>query len=65
MDNMHVELIFKNIETIRTYSDERFDKIEEKLDKLLRFKWQIIGGSLVASTVLSIAFQIVLEIINK
>jgi hypothetical protein len=34
-------------------TNERFRMIEEKIDRLLAFKWQIIGGSLVASLVLT------------
>lgn len=39
-------------------TNKRFDDIECKLDLLLQFKWQIIGGSLVASTLLTVAFNI-------
>lgn len=43
----------------------RMDRLEEKVDRLLAFKWQIIGGSLVASVVLTVALQVVLSIVNK
>lgn len=33
----------------------RLDRIEEKVDKILAFKWQIIGGSIVLSFALTLA----------
>lgn len=39
-------------------TERRFDRIESKVDRLLEFKWQIIGGSLVISAVLSIGIAI-------
>lgn len=34
-------------------TDRKLDKIDTKLDKLFAFKWQIIGGSLFLSTVVT------------
>ena len=34
-------------------TDKRLDTIDEKMDELLSFKWKIIGGSVVISTLLS------------
>lgn len=39
-------------------TNKRLESIEGKLDKLLAFKWQIIGGSLVASTLVALAVQV-------
>lgn len=36
-------------------TNKRFDKIEAKVDTILEFKWQIIGGSLVLSGICSVA----------
>ena len=44
-----------------TRADERFDKLELKVDKLLEFKWQIIGGSVVVSTLVSLALSLFLR----
>lgn len=46
-----LELVIKEMK-----SDIR--DINTKVDKLLQFKWQIIGGSLVASALLTIIVQI-------
>lgn len=46
-------------------TDKRLERIEEKVDKLLAFKWQIISGSLVLSTLAGIALQIVLAFMGK
>lgn len=58
-----------NIETLVNYIKEdtkekfdkveqRFDRLEGKIDTLLMFKWQIIGGSAVLSIVVAFIFQL-------
>ena len=42
---------------------DRIIRIEEKVDKLLEFKWQIIGGSLVASVFITIMMQVAIKVI--
>lgn len=39
----------------------RLERIEQKLDVLLEFKWQIIGGSLVASAFVALVVQVLLS----
>lgn len=39
--------------------DKRLESVEGKIDKLLEFKWQIIGGSVLMSSILAVAIQIV------
>ena len=39
-------------------TDERFDKVEKKLDEVLKFKWQIVGGSVVMSFLITLAFHV-------
>lgn len=39
--------------------DERFDAQDQKLDSLLAFKWQVFGGALVISAMITVAIQIV------
>ncbi len=34
-------------------TDKRFDDLEKKIDNLVKFKWQIIGGSGLASVLLA------------
>lgn len=38
--------------------DKRLGTIEGKVDTMIEFKWQIIGGSVVLSLILGIAVQI-------
>lgn len=41
---------------------QRFERLEEKVDKLLAFKWQIIGGSVLLSLLLTAAINLVATI---
>ena len=40
-------------------TNKKFEKLEKKVDSLLQFKWQIIGGSVVISVLVTIAIQII------
>lgn len=40
------------------YLIQRVEKIDEKVDKLLQFKWQIIGGSVLMSVLITLALQV-------
>lgn len=46
------------------YLVERIEKIDEKVDELLKFKWQIIGGSVLLSMFLTIAFQVAVSLLK-
>jgi hypothetical protein len=39
------------------HTDQRLLRIENKVDQLLKFKWQIIGGAAVISFVVTICVQ--------
>lgn len=39
-------------------TNSRFDNIEKKLDKLLEFKWQIIGGAGLLSIIITILINL-------
>jgi hypothetical protein len=54
MDKVVLQMIF-----------DRFDKLETKVDKLLEFKWKIVGGTILASLILTGLFQIVLALIQS
>jgi len=43
----------------------RLRLIDNKLDDLLKFKWQIIGGSVLLSIVVTFAFQVVIYLMPK
>lgn len=45
-------------EQLVQYLIDRIEKIDDKVDKLLQFKWQIIGGSVVMSLFLTIAINV-------
>jgi len=46
---------------ISEYLDKRLDRLEAKVDQLLAFKWQIIGGSAVLAAIISVLVQIMLK----
>lgn len=39
-------------------TDLRFDRVEKQLEEVSRFRWQIIGGSVALSSLLSVAIAI-------
>lgn len=45
-------------------TNERLEIIDRKLDTLLAFKWQIIGGSVVVSAIFSTAISILIAILG-
>jgi len=47
------------------YLDKRLDRLEEKVDKLLAFKWQIIGGSAVISAIVGLVVHILITILKN
>lgn len=59
-------------ETIITLLNDRISEVKadlkeinNKVDDLLRFKWQIVGGSLVLSTIFSVLTSILVNMLNK
>jgi len=60
MDSQAFQLLMSKL----SEQDKRFDEIDQKIDVLLRFKWQIIGGSVILSTVITVVIQII-SILNK
>lgn len=42
-------------------TNTRLERIEDKVDRLLAFKWQIIGGSLFASALVTLGVQVFLS----
>ncbi len=41
------------------HSDKRFDALDEKIEKLISFRWLLIGASMGISGVVSVGFQVV------
>ena len=58
MSDKAFDLVVKMIESNKEDADKRLDSIEMKLDEILQFKWQIIGGSFAMSTFIALAIQI-------
>lgn len=61
-----LEKIDLQMTALETKIDKRFDHIENEVSSLSQFRWKIIGGSIVASVMISAFFSIVsLYISNK
>lgn len=46
-------------------TNDRFDKLDRKVDQLLGFKAKIIGGSVILSLLLTFSVQIIIYVIQK
>lgn len=44
---------------LQDYLIQRVEKIDEKVDRLLAFKWQMIGATTVVSLVITLGIQFV------
>ena len=44
---------------------ERIERVDEKVDELLTFKYKVIGGTILASLILTAAFQGMLALIQR
>lgn len=83
MDSRLLDVILKNVETLKYDTDTKLDKLEEKIgkleskleeqnylmnskvDQLLRFKYEVVAGSVVVSVVFSLAYQLMLSYLQK
>jgi hypothetical protein len=48
-----------------SYLITRIETIDKKVDVLLKFKWQIIGGALAGSGLLTFLMQVVFFVMTK
>ncbi len=55
----------KNNDQLIGYLIQRIEDIDNKVDKLLQFKWQIIGGSVSLSFLITLLVQAILFFIAK
>lgn len=39
-------------------TDKRFDKLEKKLDEIIQFRWQIVGGAGLLTFLLTVGINI-------
>lgn len=58
MDNELVAMINRRIDDSNENNNRRFDTLDEKVDSLLKFKWQIFGASAVVTLIITFVFQI-------
>jgi len=64
MDNELVAMINRRIDDSNENNNRRFDTIEEKVDLLLQFKWQIFGASAVVTLIVTFVFQLLSVPVN-
>lgn len=50
----------KYVETL----DDRLARLESNVEKLLEFKWQLVGGGIVVSAFVTVLFQVVYTFIK-
>lgn len=43
-------------------TNDRMHRMESKIDKLLEFKWRIVGGSILGASVISIIVAAVIQV---
>ena len=72
MENRLIDIILKNMDDHKKDTNDRFEKLEvkvetidSKLDQVLKFKYEIVAGTMVVSVILGVAFQIGLALIGK
>jgi len=58
MDMQAFELLLEKFRD----TDKRLDTIDEKMDELLSFKWKIIGGSVVISTLFTFLVSVLMKV---
>lgn len=44
--------------------ENKIENVDEKVDSLLQFKWQIVGGGITLSAIITFGFQI-LDLLSK
>lgn len=51
------KFIISRFDKIEKKMEEKFQVVDDKIDTLLKFKWQIIGGSIVTSFFITFLFN--------
>jgi hypothetical protein len=65
MDANLFQWIKEDLKEMRAELKSEIKTLDEKVDQLLKFKWQVVGGTILASLLISASFQIVLAIISR
>ena len=58
MDDMRFEWLKQDLDNFKKDVKEDFAGVNGKLDTLLEFKWKIVGGTVLASLILTVIFNI-------
>ena len=59
-----IQYLEKRIDKLETKLDSHANKVQDKLDDLYKFRWQIVGMSGLASVVLTILVQVVIAVMK-
>ena len=65
MSDEWFEKYIESLEKRITKLDNKMDDLDEKMDDLLKFKWQIMGGTMIVSIVVGIVLQILIAAFGK
>lgn len=65
MNEKLFEFLKQDIDGLRSEVREDLKEIKSSLDEVLRFKWQIIGGSVIISAFLSVAVSFMSAILSR
>jgi hypothetical protein len=60
VENQIMQLVVDMIKGNKQDAEKRFDSIEEKIDRLLEFKWRIVGITAAVSLFGGIIVQIII-----
>lgn len=64
-NNKIIDWLKQDLDLFKKVVKEDFDTLNEKMDSMLQFKWQIVGGSLVVSLIVGLAMQLLLGLIKQ
>lgn len=64
MDSKLIDYVISHTDKKFDLIEERFGDLEKKLDSILQFKWQVVGGSIAISFMVTLLFN-VLMILTK
>lgn len=65
MSQQLFEFLKQDIDNLRNEVRDDMKEIKFSLDEILKFKWQIIGGSVVISAALSVGVSILATVISN
>ena len=60
-----LDYIIENMDRRFNELHDRLDKVDRKIEMLLAFKWQIIGGAVAISAIVGVVIQITAAILSR